>query len=85
MAGPEETGEEDLWAQVNTPVGEAWSGRARYAAAMEFYQRGQMSAETLEIYRICCRLDHENPLDVLRRWKVGAEWLARFSPGERPR
>jgi len=82
MSGPKEEDDEDLWAQVRTPVGQAWSGRARYAAAMEFYQRGEMSAETLEIYRICCRLDNENPLDVLRRWKVGADWLARFSPDE---
>ena len=70
------------WEIVSLPPGAEWSGRARYAAAMYFCQRGEMAPEVLEIYRICCRLDNENPLDVLRRWKVGADWLARFSPDE---
>lgn len=71
---------DDAWRLINSPLGEAWSGRARYAAAMTFYQAGQMSAEVLEVYRITSRLDGEDPLDVLRRWKIGAEWLRRFSP-----
>ena len=54
------------WALVNTPLGEEWSGRARYAAAMFFYLRGEMSADTLEVYRICSRLDAEDPLAILR-------------------
>ncbi len=40
---------------------EPMSGRVRYAAAMYFYQRGMISAECLEVYRICSRLDHEDP------------------------
>ncbi|HEV7308104.1 hypothetical protein [Ensifer sp.] len=65
------------WEMIRLPVGTEWSGRARYAAAMFFYQRRQMDAETLEIYRICSRLDHEDPADVLRRYRIGSEWLAR--------
>lgn len=67
---------------LSTPGGD-WSGRTRYAAAMFFFQRGEMSAEVLEIYRICSRLDAEDPLDVLSRWRVGAEWVARVEAGRR--
>lgn len=69
------------WALVNTPLGQDWSGRARYAAAMFFYQRGDMSAETLEVYRICARLDAENPLPIIRDRGVGAKWLKRMGFG----
>ena len=60
------------------PPGAEWSGRARYAAAMYFCQRGEMTADVLEIYRICSRLDAEDPVSVLRRWKVGPEWIAKL-------
>ncbi|MEM8811804.1 MAG: hypothetical protein AAGF59_04235 [Pseudomonadota bacterium] len=49
---------------LETPLGEPGSGRVRYAAAMHLYQIGQMDAETLERYRICCKLDHEDPNSV---------------------
>ena len=52
----------EQWELVNTPLGEKWSGRTRYAAAMFFYKRGEMSAETLEVYRICARLDSREPI-----------------------
>ena len=65
------------WALVKTPLGESWSGRARYAAAMFFHKRGDMSAETLEVYRICSRLDAENPLPIIRDRGVGKDWLKR--------
>ncbi|MBN9232419.1 MULTISPECIES: hypothetical protein [Phyllobacteriaceae] len=68
----------EQWALVNTPLGEAWSGRARYAAAMYFYKRGEMDAETLEVYRICSRLDAEDPLAIIRDRKVGKAWLERM-------
>ena len=42
------------------------SGIERYSAAMHFYQNGKLSAELLEIYRICCKLDHEDPIRVAR-------------------
>jgi len=66
------------WALVNTPLGEPWSGRARYAAAMAFYKRGEMNAETLEVYRICSRLDAEDPLPIIRDRGVGRDWLKRM-------
>ena len=70
------------WTLIRTPPGTEWSGRTRYAAAMFFFQNGEMSAEVLEVYRICSRLDDEDPLDVLRRWKIGADWVERVQqPG----
>ena len=45
---------------------------------MYFCQRGEMSPEVLEIYRICSRLDAEDPVSVLRRWKLGAEWIEKL-------
>lgn len=64
------------WMLVRTPIGEDWSGRARYAAAMYFYRQGRMDAEVLEVYRICSRLDAEDPLSIIRDRGIGAEWLA---------
>jgi len=66
------------WSLVNTPLGGKWSGRARYAAAMWFYQRGEMDAGTLEVYRICSRLDRQDPLPIIRDRGVGKEWLERM-------
>ncbi|MEI3852802.1 MULTISPECIES: hypothetical protein [unclassified Ensifer] len=66
------------WEMIRLPAGQEWSGRARYAAAMFFYQRGLMDAETLEVYRICWRLDAEDPATVLRRYRIGAERLVRL-------
>ena len=68
----------EQWELVNTPLGEMWSGRSRYAAAMFFFKRGEMNAETLEVYRICARLDAENPLPIIRDRGVGKEWLKRM-------
>ncbi|BCH22568.1 hypothetical protein [Mesorhizobium sp. L-8-3] len=74
----EDTEVAEQWALVNTPLGEPWSGRARYAAAMFFHKRGEMDAETLEVYRICSRLDREDPLAIMRDRGVGARWLERM-------
>ncbi|TPN76808.1 hypothetical protein [Mesorhizobium sp. B1-1-5] len=71
----------EQWELGNTPLGEKWSGRTRYAAAMFFYKRGEMSAETLEVYRICARLDSENPLPIIRDRGVGKDWLKRMGFG----
>ncbi|MFA6154562.1 hypothetical protein [Mesorhizobium sp.] len=68
----------EQWELVNTPLGDRWSGRTRYAAAMYFYKRGDMTAETLEVYRICARLDSENPLPIIRDRGVGKDWLKRL-------
>lgn len=76
--GDQATESSDPWVLIDTPMGETWSGRTRYAAAMSLYAAGEMNAETLEVYRICSRLDDENPIEVLRRWNTGADWIARF-------
>ncbi|MDP3897768.1 MAG: hypothetical protein Q8Q62_13940 [Mesorhizobium sp.] len=72
------------WALVNAPLGEKWSGRTRYAAAMFFYKRGDMTAETLEVYRLCARLDSQDPLSIIRQRGVGRDWLARVESGIAP-
>ena len=71
----------EQWALVNAPLGEPWSGRTRYAAAMYFHKRGEMSADTLEVYRICSRLDAEDPLPLVRDRGGGKEWLKRMGFG----
>ena len=65
---------------VKTPLGEPWSGRTRYAAAMLLYKRGLMDAATLEVYRLCSRLDSMDPLPIIRDRGVGREWLKRIAP-----
>jgi len=63
------------WQLIRTPLGEEWSGRTRYAAAMYLYRKGEMSADVLEVYRTCSRLDAEDPLAIVRERGIGAEWL----------
>lgn len=70
--------EAESWALVDTPLGEPWSGRTRYAAAMYLYKAGRMNAETLEVYRLCSRLDREDPLAIIRDRGVGSSWIARL-------
>lgn len=48
---------------------------------MYFYKRSEMSAETLEVYRICARLDSTDPLPIIRDRDAGAEWLKRMGAG----
>ena len=72
----------EQWRLVNTPLGEEWSGRARYAAAMWFHKRGDMDAEALEVYRICSRLDSTDPLPIIRDRGVGGDWLKRMEEGK---
>ena len=74
---PEDEAQEQ-WELVNTPLGEAWSGRTRYAAAMYFYKRGELPAEVLEVYRLCSRLDRQDPLSIIRDRGVGKDWLRRM-------
>lgn len=54
-------------ADLRTPAGPPGSGRLRYAAAMHFYNRGQLSDATLEIYRILSLIDGEDPGPLLER------------------
>jgi hypothetical protein len=68
----------EQWALVNTPLGVEWSGRTRYAAANFYYRRGEMNAGTLEVYRICSRLDAENPLPIIHERGIGKAWLCQM-------
>ena len=68
----------EQWELVNTPLGEKWSGRTRYAAALFFYKRDEMTSETLEVYRLCARLDSEDPLPIIRDRGIGKDWLKRM-------
>ncbi|NUB46232.1 hypothetical protein GEU84_017715 [Fertoebacter nigrum] len=52
-------------AHLATPVGQPGSGRLRYGAAMALYADGLLSAEALEVYRICAPLDAEDPAVLL--------------------
>lgn len=86
MPAPEDDAAEvaENWALVNTPLGEPWSGRTRYAAAMFFFKRGDMTPETLEVYRLCARLDQQDPLSIIRQRGVGQDWLVRMASGQAP-
>ncbi len=79
MAAAPESETQAQWKLVNLPAGIEWSGRARYAAAMYFYMQGDMDVQTLEVYRYLARLDAEDPADVLRRYRIGADWLDKLS------
>ena len=63
----------EQWQLINTPLGEMWSGRTHYAAATYFFERGEMNAETLEVYCICARLDREDHLPITRDRGAGKE------------
>ncbi len=47
-------------------VGASGSGAVRYAAAMYFYNLDMMSAQMLEIYRMCSKFDSEDPVDIAK-------------------
>ena len=53
-------------AELETPVGLPGSGYQRYASAMYLFTQGRMSAELLEVYRVCCKLDDEDPRRLAR-------------------
>ena len=59
---------------LHTPLGEYWSGRARYAAATWFYEIGEMPADVLEVYRISCRLDRQDPLPIILESCGASRW-----------
>lgn len=55
---------------LNSKLGVSGSGYARYGAAMYFYNQGQLSEDMLEIYRRCCKFDHEDPIDLASFEKI---------------
>ena len=61
---------------LTLPLGTPRSGRARYAAAMALYQTGQISAEALEVYRICSLLDGQDPAPLLAAADLPAARIA---------
>ena len=64
------TEDEAQMRMLATPLGIPRSGYERYAAAMYFYRRGEVSADLLEVYRKCCKFDGEDPLDLARYEKL---------------
>ena len=62
--------------ELSLPLGARRSGRARYAAAMALYQLGQITADALEIYRICSLLDGADPAKMLAEAKLPAARIA---------
>ena len=52
---------------LQTPLGVPGSGYTRYGAAMWLFQNGYMESDVLEAYRICCKLDNEDPILVHKR------------------
>lgn len=61
---------------LGTPIGQPGSGRVRYGAAMALYRDGRISAEALEVYRICAMLDAQDPDAVFRERGVAAPVIA---------
>ncbi|MCB1451682.1 MAG: hypothetical protein KDJ67_16480 [Nitratireductor sp.] len=51
---------------LNIPLGWPGSGMIRYGAAMYLHSRGQMDDALLEAYRICCKLDGDDPIEVMQ-------------------
>jgi len=51
------------------PIGKLKSGYTRYGAAMYFYEKGYLSDQILEIYRICCKFDNQDPRKVAKIYK----------------
>ncbi len=51
---------------IHAPLGQLGSGRVRYGAAMLLWQRGLISAEVLEVYRVASAHDGRDPLLDLR-------------------
>jgi hypothetical protein len=60
-----ETAEDERqWQMLRAPLGERYSGRARYAAAMHFYNRTMLDADTLEAFRVCAKDDFAMPVSL---------------------
>lgn len=57
--------DEKQFALLNTPPGTKGTGTIRYAAAMYFYQGGQMPEHDLEIYRSLAKDDDADPKPLL--------------------
>ncbi len=63
IGSPEDARQLEL---LNCALGTPRSGHTRYAAAMYFYIHGMIDGDTLEVYRICSPLDHDDPMKILQ-------------------
>ena len=63
IASPEDARQLEL---LNCALGVPRSGHTRYAAAMYFYIHGMIDGDTLEVYRVCSPLDHDDPIKILQ-------------------
>jgi hypothetical protein len=51
---------------LRSPPGSPGAARARYGAAMHFYETGRLTARALEVYRICASRDGDDPAVLMR-------------------
>jgi hypothetical protein len=58
------------------------SGRVRYGAAMALHAAGKISADQLEVYRICSALDGQDPAPVFAERRVPAPRLPAPDPAD---
>jgi hypothetical protein len=70
-------------ALIATPLGLPGSGRLRYGAAMELWRKGQLSAEVLEVYRICAARDRDDPAALLAERTLTLPQVIAVGPAER--
>ena len=77
-SAPESPDDAREHAALRTPPGAPGSGRVRYAAAMHFYNRGQLSAEALEVYRVLALIDAEDPAPLLALVRQTTDSIARL-------
>jgi hypothetical protein len=67
-------------ADLHATLGQPGSGRIRYAAAMHLHRKGRLSAEALEVYRICSPRDADDPLLLLAQRGLESDVLTRTRP-----
>jgi hypothetical protein len=51
---------------LRAPIGSPGAARARYGAAMHFYETGRITARALEVYRICATRDSDDPAALMQ-------------------
>jgi hypothetical protein len=68
---------------IATPLGLPGSGRVRYGAAMDLWRSGKLSAETLEVFRICAARDSDDPAWLLAERGLVPPDLSAIDPATR--
>jgi hypothetical protein len=77
IGSPEDARQLEL---LSSAIGLPRSGHTRYGAAMYFYVNGMIGAGTLEVYRVCSPLDHEDPIRILQAHGLANEVLLDRDP-----